>query len=682
MSGISKSRWLVVLLVALALSVGACGDDDDDDDNDTAVGDDDDDDDNDDDNDDNNDDDDDDVTPPDALLGVYGVSGVDDQWGEFSGEAEIRVADDGKSLSFVRVVQFASAEFEGEAVASAWDGAIDGDEAGFAATAQLARIGFVDEYDGFVRDLQQTEPLTVTAEFAPGDDEGFSGAFIGADTVGTTETWVYDRESAAGPIWRNQRRLVATHNPIPDGMKNLLFSLFGSFHDRPEVQPYVDRADFQEAIHSIWIDHTDFDFYRANPNVLRVIEKVIDPISLFETRLRNRAFRLTLGEKAALLDQNMHAEHINDVGFINNSWWDGGELHFDPDMSTMLWTGVYIGSQAMRYLNTSETQALEHVVTGVEAQLLAYDVVPEIGQFARSVRAHAEPLPGDWVRGEGAYDGYDYLPGGNNDMLHGYQVGFTFAHLAMPGGEPYDSLRENMIRVLDELEQYHEDAGDNSINELKMNMILCLMTGEEGYRDRYRQLLNNVLYDFFIEQLGNGSFYIWSISDWSGNHLNVQSMIVMTLIAEALDDPSLPELQAGCRRSYVMMHGPRIPFFMNAMLALGWTDPDPERVEEGLWRLREFRAPKEHINIDWRINPEFSLSPFPELPWKFDWATGDRLSGLYGYPYFEQATGHFWLRSAPLDNYYDRANETSEISAGYLYLYWLLVDRGIIAGTE
>jgi len=624
-----------------------------------------------------NDDDDDDTELP-LIAGMYDIAGEDAVWGTYTGQAEIRVMEEGKGLRFIRLADYADADFEGYRVAAAWEGSIAGDETGFTAAADLARIGFIDQYGGETRDTSVVDPLVVAASFGPTGQDIYSGRFLGEDLVDETETWTRIGDNGAAPIWENRRETIDTHPPVPDSLKWIFFMVFHDFHEREEMAPYLDRDDFQGAMHTITIDPTDFEYYQADPGRLRVIQKVIDPISLAETRLRAIAYGLTPAEKAAWFDQNMHEQHINDVGFIANSWYEDGALMFDADMSTMLWTGVYIASQAWRYLETGEAEALDHVVRGLEAQLLAYHIVPEQGAFARSVRAHAEPLPDGWVQGEGDYAIYDYLPGGNNDMLHGYNIAFAFGGLVLLDLPEYADLVADMTFVLDELELYHPEAGDGMIHEMETNMGLYLLTGEDRYRRRYQQLLNNVLYDYFLENLGNGSMYIYGISDWSGNHLNVQTMVVVTMLAELFDDPSLPELREGCRNTYNHMVGPRIPFFMNAMLELGWEDPDPELVEQGLWRLREFRCPNDRVDLDWRINPDFCLSPFPELPWKFDWATEDRFFALHGVPYFEQAIGHFWLRSNPLDNYYDRAGDVSEISAGYLYLYWFLAHRGVL----
>ncbi|HPQ70133.1 MAG TPA: hypothetical protein PKW95_13480 [bacterium] len=676
------SRKFLALLLVLVLFAVACGDDDDDNDDHSADDDAADDDstpaDDDDDSIDDDDDDDDDTPPP--LTGVYAVSGEDEQYGAYSGWAEIYETETG--VAFARTIEYAAADFEGDAVASAWSGEVTGDLSAFVASASLERIGFMTAYDDFTRDVEEVDPLPVSANFAPTGKGAFSGTFTGGETISATETWTWTEANGDAPIWTNQRQRIATHAPLSDGLHNLLFAVFGGFIDREEMDPYRDREDFQSALHTIFFDPTDFDFYRANPNVLRVIQKVIDPVSLAETRLRNRAYRQTLAEKAAYFDADMHARHINGAGMINASTGEGDDLVFHDDMSSMLWTGVYIGSQALRYLATGEAEALEHVVTCARGQVLAYDIVPEVGAFARSLRVHDENMPGGWAQGEAPYENYDYLPGGNNDMLHGYQIGFLFAGMVLLDNPGYADLVDDMIRVLAELEEHHPDAADGMINEMKMNMLLYYLDGDSAYRQRYRQLLNNFFYDLFLEELGNGSFYIYGISDWSGNHLNAQSMIVLTWLAELLEDDSLAELRHGCQRAYWMMHGPRLPLFLTTMAAMGWDEPDAARLEEGLWRLREFPTPKTHTDIDWEINPGFSLSPFPSLPWKFDWWTSnDRFFSLYGYPLFEQGVDNFMFRNSPF-GYRDGASERSEFSAEYLYVYWLLYQRGLITGDE
>lgn len=678
-----QKRLLVGLLIVL-MALAGCGQDGDDDDQ--AADDDHADDDVDDDVDDDDiaDDDisDDDIAPEPTLFGIYEIFGSDEAYGDFTGQAEIRQSVDGKGAVFVRLIQYTDAYFEDDEIAAAWHGTVEGDLGGFSASLELDRIGFMTHYEDFERDLEQADPLVVNAGFAPDGEGAFAGSFQGGNILQTEETWTYLSPSDTDPLWQNERRLVATHGPPPEGLKDFLFFLFSSFHARDEVEPFVDREDFQAAVHYVISDPTDFDYYRENPGVLRVIQKVIDPVSLAETRQRARAYGMTLAEKAAYFDQDMHDNHLNGAGFIANSYLVDDDLVYDADMSSMLWTGVYIGSQAMRYLSTGEGEALDHVVECVQGQILAYDIVPEVGQFARSVRVHDEDMPGDWVRGTGEYSGYDYKPGGNNDMLSGYEIGFFFANLALPEVAQHDALRADMVRVLDELEQFNEDAGDGMIHEMLFNMLLYYLTYEQPYKQRYQQLLNFFAFDFWLETLGNASFYIYGISDWSGNHLCIQTMIVATWLAEILEDPSLPELQRGCRHTYWIMHGPRLPLFLNTMPALGWDEPPAEMVEEGLWRLREFRCPKQHLDIDWRINPQFCYSPFPELPWKLDWATGDRLSSLYGYPYFEQGSGHFDYRGSPFRGYQDSATDVSEISAEFLYAYWFLITQGIIGGEE
>ena len=153
-------KFLPLLFVFVMFAV-ACGDDDDDND-DLSVDDDAADDDSTpaDDDDDSIDDDDDDDDTPLPLTGVYAVDGEDEQYGAYSGWAEIYESEMG--LAFARTIEYAAADFEGDAVAGAWSGEVTGDLNGFVASAALERIGFMTAYDDFTRDLENIDPLPVS----------------------------------------------------------------------------------------------------------------------------------------------------------------------------------------------------------------------------------------------------------------------------------------------------------------------------------------------------------------------------------------------------------------------------------------------------------------------------------------------------------------------------------------
>lgn len=619
------------------------------------------------------DDDDDNDNEPERpeYEGLFDISGKDDQWGDYSGRGELRWNQWDKRYDVIRLIELSKADFEGFNIAWAFTGVAESVNSSLVVNAELAQIGFITSYGELSREGAPTENLNLSLELI-GDQKRLIVKNLSHDLRGIAnkETWQWVSPINEEPIWKSEREPVRVHQAPSPRIRDTLFDLFAGYHARIELLPYLDRQDFNQAIHYFIRDLTDYQFSRENPNTLRVAQKVIDPISLAETRLRHLAFRQTLAEKAAYYDPNMEKFHINGAGLLAGRQANTDPPVFMEDMSSTLWTGVYIQSQALRHLVTGESKALDNLLFCLRGLILCYDIVPELGQFARSARPHDENSPSDWQRGEGAFADYDYLPGGNNDMLHGFQIGFLFGWMALGQSPEHAPLKQDMIRVLEGLLAGHDDAHDGLINEMKMVLLLYLFTGEEQYHQRYRELWETFYLRLFIVDLGNGSFNIYGISDWSGNHLNFQSMIVLTMAAELVDDPDLELFKTGCQSAVEMMQNVSLGYYQLAMSTLSGVQ-SPQVIEDALRRLREFPAPKVHTNIDWRINPKFSMSPFPSLPWKFDWGVpgSPRLASLYSFPIYEGGADNFIWRGSPF-GFRDGESDMEDHSADYLAAYW------------
>jgi hypothetical protein len=100
------------------------------------------------------------------------------------------------------------------------------------------------------------------------------------------ESGVFMGLPGAEPLWRSKRTIRETHPEIPAARKRALFTLFERYHALPEVQPYVSDTRFQRGMHFQVVDHTDFDYYHSHPDRLRLVNKVVDGISLAEMEVR------------------------------------------------------------------------------------------------------------------------------------------------------------------------------------------------------------------------------------------------------------------------------------------------------------------------------------------------------------------------------------------------------------
>jgi hypothetical protein len=630
-----------------------------------------------------------------ALLGVYAVTGEDERYGAYTGEAEIR--DTGNGIAVIHVQTWSDADFEGDQMALVWQGTLTKASEPYGVAVKLDRVGFMTSYGTETRDTDPdgNAPLEFTAFLARVDGATLTGTFApasGPDELSFTETWTRIGDPGADPIWKSERVAVPGHDPIDATEKASLFVTYKSYQDLPLVAPYKSRPEFQDAMH-YWIeDPTDFEFSRDNPGTVRVIQKVVDTISLAEARIRNRAYSQTLADKEAVFEPDVPEHLVSATGMV--CYYDPAlpaGSNQAPDGDSMLWTGVYAASQAMRYLETSDAEALDNVVTAIEGQLLCHDIAGTPGDFARTTRVHAADMTG-WNAGVGAYAAYDWLPGANNDMMKGYMVGFPWAYAALGKAGGQSALIDRMVAVLDDLldnnpllEMLDPPDPTNSISRGTALLVKYMMTGDLGAYAEYQVCYPAI--SLWMVDLGNGAFYDYGTSDWSGNHLIIQGLLTLYMAADHAAGP-LNNLAAhrsayrdGLAQALSNMRHTRVGLYQLVAATLGnFTTPPPE-LEEALWTLREFSAPKGSWAMDWTINPSFCMSPFPNLPWKGDWTTSDRYQSLTVYPLFERPPDNYrWKSSA--GSFRGGASTWENPGVDYLFAYWFGRHYGVIAAGD
>jgi hypothetical protein len=595
------------------------------------------------------------------------------------------------------VQTWTDADFEGDEMALAWEGAVTSVTEPYGIGVVLDKVGFITAYGEEARDTDAADnaPVAFAASMARTGPTTLHGTFVpegGDASLAFTETWTRIGEPGAEPLWRNERIAVDGHDPIDGTTKDTLFATYASYHALPEVAPYADRPEFQAAMHTWIFDPTDFAFSRENPGTVRVIQKIVDAISLAEARIRNRAYSQTLADKEAVFEPLVQELHLSDTGMIcyhDPALPEGSDQL--PDGDSMLWTGVYAASQAMRYLVTDASDAYDNMLAAIEGQLLCHDIAAATpGDFARTTRPHAEPL-GGWNQGTGAYTGYDWLPGANNDMLKGYVVGFSWAYMAIERAGGDDALRDRMVAVLDDILDNSAlvdvGSGDvgNSVSRGTLLLMKFMMTGDVDAYLEYLACYPAI--GVWIVDMGNGAFYQYGTSDWSGNHLIIQGLVTLYETAAYAAGP-LNDLDShadayrdGLAQALDNLRHTRVGLYQLAAAGLGSFSATPPELEEAIWTLREFPAPKESYAIDWRVNPSFCMSPFPNLPWKGDWTETDRFQSITVYPLFERPVDNYRWKSAA-GAFKGGVEAYDDPGVDYLFAYWLARQHGLIAETD
>lgn len=109
------------------------------------------------------------------------------------------------------------------------------------------------------------------------------------------------------------------------------------------------------------------------------------------------------------------------------------------------------------------------------------------------------------------------------------------------------------------------------------------------------------------------------------------------------------------------------------------------RLEAGVVQARYSGGKAEGVErwtlqlVDHGVSPKFSLSPYPSLPWKNDWMSGNRAQSLRTYPLFEDAMDVYRFRTEMLY----RGDATLRFgSPEYLVAYWFGRKSGLIGPTD
>jgi hypothetical protein len=171
---------------------------------------------------------------------------------------------------------------------------------------------------------------------------------------------------------------------------------------------------------------------------------------------------------------------------------------------------------------------------------------------------------------------------------------------------------------------------------------------------------------------GNGLFYIYGISDWSGQHLNTNALQTLALLDLLQNRPVSELVQAGFINGMNNTRWVRQPLV--AVSAYAFADPDAgfdEILEDAIWSLREVPVPKREFNVDHRVRGDWIASPLPALFWKFDWMAGGRHQGLYGTPLFMRPATSCWYKDNPFGGVSHTKETTNHNGADFLHAYWL-----------
>jgi hypothetical protein len=445
---------------------------------------------------------------------------------------------------------------------------------------------------------------------------------------------------------------------------------------------------------------------------LSLANKITDRISLTESALKASAYGTPLQKKAEIFGKDMKENHINQFGLFSGALFDANDKFIDytANGDGALWSGMYAGSEAMRWLVTKDPEAMANFKRTTSGLMLLMDVTgdeKEFGRTAHPINA-GETISGPWARGAGKYQNIKYIKIGNNDMIKGLFHAFIWAYEILPPDDPFLAEVSEHARRLPKLRISQEKVHPG--NALSATGLAAIASGR--MEDLYKYL---AVYELVMQPVGllklDEGFYAGGIGDWSGVNLmmvsNVSQILVAKHVAKKFRDiaPSLlrPILDeavghqrqklaetwatyAHVRRDFMTIAADAFAVGKSPLIEFpsGTTPTQWQRKDEwaslrplSVWSLRELPVPigKHVLNYDYSWRPDWCLSYWPHLPWKslVELKTIDfYYLSAYNYPLFEGTsldsdnvwTSAFDYRGSANPNYRNGRID-------FLHVYWM-----------
>ncbi len=648
-----------------------------------------------------------------SADGLYEIRGTHPERGEYSGQAWVH------DSQAQRIIRWKTYRHDSYSVENVWSGSATEQELRFSLRLSNT-LTALNGYEPTPLEIQNSIPVSIP--FATSQNKPEANVIFSVPTEGGyRESWTRIADAPPVPLWKDLREIVdGTGDDKPWYYEILLWlgidQVIDWYRALPAAIASQDREEYRSQRQYFITDKTDADFYASQPQVLRVTNKTLNPLSLAEASMRRNAYAPTLSEKAEYLRSETLKYNLNESGLLEFAIVNdnGAKLGRSPEYDSALWTAMFGWSELMRYQATHDAEALTNFRRMLNGILTLIEITDDSTKFARTLAISplTEDLGPGWIQGKGRFSHLKWRSGGNNDMIKGVFLMLTLAHQVIRPDEA--ELRARITAASQSILKI-KAISRGAFNSGIAHGLIALWSDRAEEKDDELQAFSHRLYNLKTILANavqvNGNFYYGGVADWSGIHLTLVSSLCQILLARELKDPMRNSqyayllsgvLKSGeaqlleMHKTYKKAHRDFLTLFAYAFSPQAKTD---ERLlndaKDALWTLKEIPAPRSlgTAEVDLSKLPEWSLSAWPRVPWKG--LTGVRkikhdldfenfVQGAYSYPIFEAAawdSDYLWKEN-PFTAKYNSHPRVATFSADYLILYWVARSAGLLAPAD
>jgi hypothetical protein len=180
-----------------------------------------------------------------------------------------------------------------------------------------------------------------------------------------------------------------------------------------------------------------------------------------------------------------------------------------------IWTGMYLASQALRYMSTGDAEARDEVLRIARYLHYAKEITDTPGYVARFAALDVAPwnneyAKGDKVQGLGDWAGYFWVDNTSRDQYTGWWLGLSLAYEAVDDAQMRQTIKDDFKDVIDNLvannwniiDQYGIADGNGAAKVLPtMQLSWTLQAASVGADPAY--------WDLFDELYERYKYYLW-----------------------------------------------------------------------------------------------------------------------------------------------------------------------------
>jgi len=389
---------------------------------------------------------------------------------------------------------------------------------------------------------------------------------------------------------------------------------------------------------------------------------------------------MPLEEKARIFEGAIRARHLSPEGILLYKRWidrPEGAIGDAP-----IWTGCYVGAQALRYAVTGEPEAEEGAVTGLRGLHFLQAVTGKRGLLCRGVSTGGIPLddahPHEWHQGDGLFATYSWHGDVSVDQYAGAMFGYALAYDLLGDRETRRLMAEDVTAIAAHFIEHDMTIVDvdgkvTTFGHLEpslwtedLNALLALgflkiahhITAEERFARQYHTLIDTYRYH---ERTITARAPWWE--QFLGvNHSdnNLAFLAYYPLLRYEADLALLSCYHRSLQRAWQAVKREGNPFFSFVYQALTLAAP---RDEPALQTLRHFPLEKRDIAVHNSTRPEVCIS------WVRD--RHGRLQACDPVPIEDRSPSTFAWKDNPYGLNGGGEGERLYTGTNYLLAYWL-----------